>query len=74
MASTQALVPGEQGLLLDLGTPVRVRGLDRGLERTWLSDGAWIDVKRHWVDGADSVFTALVDGVEWRHESRPMQQ
>src|SRR6478609_6054161 len=62
----------EQGLLLDLATPVRIRSLDEGVERRWLSGGAWIDVRRHWIDGADSVFTALADGVDWRSERRPM--
>jgi len=62
----------EQGLLLDLGTPVRIRDLDGAVERRRLSDGAWIDLRRHWVDGADSVFAALGDGVDWRSERRPM--
>ena len=64
----------EQGVLLDLGTPPALGPLGKWVRRTELSDGAWIDVRRGWVGGADSVFTSLVDDVAWRHESRRMYE
>src|SRR5690242_9956308 len=50
---------------------VQVPALDR-VERTPLSRGAWIDVRRNWVPGADAVFEALVSEVPWRAERRQM--
>lgn len=41
-------------------------------ERTTLSRGAWIDVRRNWVGGADEIFEALVSRVPWRAEQRQM--
>ncbi len=41
-------------------------------ERTTLSDGAWIDVQRNWLAGADDVFATMVSGVPWRAEKRQM--
>jgi alkylated DNA repair dioxygenase AlkB len=43
-----------------------------GLERTTLSDGAWIDVLPGWVRGADELFARLVREIPWRAESREM--
>jgi alkylated DNA repair dioxygenase AlkB len=37
-----------------------------------LTRGAWVDVRRDWVTGADEVFAALVSGVPWRAERRQM--
>ncbi|MCW2833279.1 MAG: DNA-N1-methyladenine dioxygenase [Nocardioides sp.] len=41
-------------------------------ERTTLSDGAWIDVQRNWLAGADDVFATMVSDVPWRAEQRQM--
>ena len=41
-------------------------------ERRVLSDGAWIDVQRDWLDSPDDVFAALVERVPWRSERREM--
>lgn len=41
-------------------------------ERTLLSHGAWLDVQRNWLAGADDVFAALVSQVPWRAERRAM--
>lgn len=41
-------------------------------ERTHLSDGAWIDVQRDWLDTPDEVFTALMRRVPWHSERREM--
>lgn len=65
-------LPAEQGVLLELDAPARLRPLAQGVERIELTDGAWVDVRRRWISGADAVFSALVDVVAWRHESRTM--
>jgi alkylated DNA repair dioxygenase AlkB len=36
------------------------------VERVHLDDGAWVDVARGWLVGADTLFAALHDGVAWR--------
>jgi alkylated DNA repair dioxygenase AlkB len=41
-------------------------------ERRLLSDGAWIDVQRDWLEAPDEVFAALVERVPWRSERREM--
>ena len=59
-----------QASLLDaVGEPVvgRLRPT-----RTALSDGAWIDVQRGWLAGADVLFERLRDAVPWRGERRQM--
>ena len=43
-----------------------------GVERRTLSRGAWIDVARGFLPGADDVFTTLVAQVPWRAEKRTM--
>ena len=40
--------------------------------RTGLSRGAWIDLRRGWVSGADLLFERLVRDVRWRAERRQM--
>jgi alkylated DNA repair dioxygenase AlkB len=42
--------------------------------RTELSDGAWIDVQRRWLRGADVLFERLRDSVPWRGERRQMYE
>lgn len=41
-------------------------------QRRLLSDGAWVDVQRNWLAGADDVFSTLVEEVPWRAERRQM--
>ena len=41
-------------------------------ERTLLSHGAWLDVQRNWLAGADDVFATMVSQVPWRAERRQM--
>jgi len=43
-----------------------------GVERRVLTRGAWVDVRRNWLPGADDVFTCLVADVPWRAERRQM--
>jgi len=41
-------------------------------ERTTLTQGAWLDVQRNWLAGADNVFATMVADVPWRAEQRQM--
>ena len=38
---------------------------DTAFERVELGDGAWVDVAREWLHGADELFVHLRDNVEW---------
>ena len=62
---------GLQGSLLDLADEVVVHPL-RGVRRTHLGHGAWVDVMTGWVGGADELYTALRHDVPWRAERRQM--
>jgi alkylated DNA repair dioxygenase AlkB len=42
------------------------------IERTPLTEGAWIDIARGWLPDADEVFDRLVGEVPWRAERRTM--
>jgi alkylated DNA repair dioxygenase AlkB len=61
-----------QASLLDWGSSVEVGALAGEVRRTELSDGAWIDVRPRWVQGADTLFEHLRGAVPWRAERRPM--
>jgi alkylated DNA repair dioxygenase AlkB len=63
-----------QGSLLDLAEDVRVGPLGLAVQRTTLARGAWIDVRRGWISGADVLFGRLQRGVPWRAERRPMYE
>src|SRR5688572_5987387 len=54
-----------------VATSPGVRPLD-GAERTILTRGAWVDVLRNFVVGADDVLERLVADVPWRAQRRPM--
>ena len=41
-------------------------------ERTQLDDDSWIDIARDWLLGADTLFDALVAGVDWKQGRRRM--
>ena len=47
-------------------------GASHGVQRTTLTRGAWVDVLRNFVVGADDVLARLVADVPWRAERRPM--
>lgn len=47
-------------------------GALRGVRRTRLSHGAWIDLLPGWLTGADVLFERLAADVPWRAERRPM--
>lgn len=62
-----------------LFAPEPPAGSDAGLplaplapERTSLAHGAWLDVQRNWLAGADDVFATMVSRVPWRAERRQM--
>jgi alkylated DNA repair dioxygenase AlkB len=42
------------------------------VERTRLTRGAWVDVAREWMRGADLLFERLAEEVPWRAERRQM--
>jgi alkylated DNA repair dioxygenase AlkB len=66
------VVIGFQPSLLDLDEEVRIGPLGAAVERTHLSGGAWLDVRRGWLTGADALFQRLLDVVPWRAERRQM--
>jgi alkylated DNA repair dioxygenase AlkB len=63
-----------QGTLFDTALETGVPAL-AGLApsvRHGLTRGAWVDVRRDWVTGADEVLARLVGDVPWRAERRQM--
>ncbi|MEV7499476.1 alpha-ketoglutarate-dependent dioxygenase AlkB [Streptomyces sp. NPDC093018] len=60
-----------QGSLFDQTDELRLGAL-RGLRRTVLGAGAWIDVLPGWLTGADALFERLAAEVPWRAERRKM--
>ncbi|MFG2820471.1 alpha-ketoglutarate-dependent dioxygenase AlkB [Kitasatospora sp. NPDC048365] len=60
-----------QGSLFDAAGEVGLGPL-RGVRRTVLGDGAWIDVLPGWLGGADALFECLAAEVPWRAERREM--
>lgn len=61
-----------QASLLDIAAPLALGLLDAGLERTELTAGAWIDVRRGWIEGSGALFEFLRDELPWRAEQREM--
>jgi alkylated DNA repair dioxygenase AlkB len=61
-----------QGTLLDLDSEPKPLPLDDALDRMALSNGAWIELRRQWITGADALFAKLVDVVPWLVERRFM--
>ncbi|MFL6053008.1 MAG: alpha-ketoglutarate-dependent dioxygenase AlkB [Actinoallomurus sp.] len=61
-----------QASLLDYDDEIGVRPLCSSVHRTPLDRGAWIDVRRGWVTGADTLFERLRDVVPWHAERRHM--
>jgi len=44
------------------------------LERTALSDDAWIDYAPGWLSGHDALFSSMSEAVRWRKEKRTMYE
>jgi alkylated DNA repair dioxygenase AlkB len=61
-----------QGSLLDGDAGPQVAELGHTVQRTELSQGAWVDVRPGWVTGADGLFLRLQAEVPWRAERREM--
>lgn len=61
-----------QGSLFATGREAGPRPLGVGAERTALADGAWVDLRRSWVEGADDLFVRLMGSVPWRAGQRTM--
>ncbi|MFG2400959.1 alpha-ketoglutarate-dependent dioxygenase AlkB [Streptomyces lydicus] len=62
-----------QGSLFDQTEDIRLGPL-RGLRRTTLGDGAWIDLLPGWLTGADALFLRLASEVPWQAERRQMYE
>jgi alkylated DNA repair dioxygenase AlkB len=58
--------------LLDQSVEPDVAPLAHHVHRTTLSHGAWVDIRRGWVTGADTLFERLVARVAWQAERRRM--
>jgi alkylated DNA repair dioxygenase AlkB len=65
-------VPAFQASLLDTVEEIGLRPLDSLVERTVLGQGAWVDLRRGWVTGADALFELLAEQVPWQSERRRM--
>jgi alkylated DNA repair dioxygenase AlkB len=63
---------GYQGSMLDALSNEGPGELGDTVCRTELTSGAWIDVRRSWMGGADALFDRLAAAVPWRSERRPM--
>ncbi|MFK0253858.1 alpha-ketoglutarate-dependent dioxygenase AlkB [Streptomyces sp. NPDC090445] len=72
MRTIQGL-PALQGSLFDQGDEIRLGPL-RGLQRTPLGAGAWVDHLPGWLSGADTLFERLAACVPWRAERRQMYE
>jgi alkylated DNA repair dioxygenase AlkB len=71
-AYTYGMTEAFQASLLDVAAdPVPGR---LAPTRTRLGAGAWIDVQRGWLSGADTLFERLRAGVPWRAERRKMYE
>jgi alkylated DNA repair dioxygenase AlkB len=63
-----------QGSLLDIADEIAIGGLGVAVQRAQLSHGAWVDLRRDWIGGADVLFERLLRAVPWRAERRPMYE
>jgi alkylated DNA repair dioxygenase AlkB len=61
-----------QGSLFDTVDEVGLRPLGPAVQRTELTNGAWIDLRSGWVTGADELFSRLARVVPWQAERRHM--
>jgi len=61
-----------QPSMFDLADEARLTPLAGRMERTDLSEGAWVDRLPGWLAGSDEVLDALLTKVPWRAERRQM--
>jgi alkylated DNA repair dioxygenase AlkB len=67
-----SLQPSLFGAGSDDAGPERAPALAGSVQRTLLSDGAWIDLRRGWLPHADAIFEQLAGTVQWYAERRQM--
>jgi alkylated DNA repair dioxygenase AlkB len=72
MYYTRRMTAVFQASLLDADEETTPGPLGVTVRRTALRDGAWIDVRRGWLRGADALFDRLLTRVPWRAERRQM--
>jgi alkylated DNA repair dioxygenase AlkB len=65
-------MPSIQSSLFPVTTKVGFGALGSAVDRTVLSDGAWIDIRREWLAGAEELFERLRRIVPWQEERRWM--
>jgi alkylated DNA repair dioxygenase AlkB len=70
--ATAPPAPLLQPSLLDLQADPTLGELGDGIGRRSLAHGAWVDLRRGWLSGADALFDALVAHVPWHEERRRM--
>jgi alkylated DNA repair dioxygenase AlkB len=58
----------------DLADDIALGSLGATVSRQQLSAGAWLDVRRGWLSGADALFDLLSGSVPWQAEQREMYQ
>jgi alkylated DNA repair dioxygenase AlkB len=54
--------------------PIGPASLDEDVEHHDLGDGAWVDLRRSWMAGADRLFDRLDGIVPWQEEERVMYE
>ncbi len=74
MAVAQQVSPLQQASLFSIDDDITPRALGDSVERVHLSRGAWVDIRRNWITGADALFDDLVIQVPWRAERRAMYE
>nr|WP_041451079.1 alpha-ketoglutarate-dependent dioxygenase AlkB [Hoyosella subflava] len=66
------MFPSHQVSLFDIGTGgPRIGGL-AGMQRTELTEGAWVDTCPNWISGSEALFADLIEHVPWHAERRKM--
>ncbi|QNK83045.1 alpha-ketoglutarate-dependent dioxygenase AlkB [Nakamurella sp. PAMC28650] len=66
------MIRSYQPSMFDVGQHPELTVLAGRVERTQLTDGAWVDRLPAWLQGSDEVLDALLDTVPWRAERRQM--
>jgi alkylated DNA repair dioxygenase AlkB len=74
VCDTGRMITAYQSSLLTADVDVAPTDLGATVRRTHLSHGAWVDVRRDWINGADTLFEELVVRVAWRAERRQMYE
>ncbi|MCW4354226.1 alpha-ketoglutarate-dependent dioxygenase AlkB [Hoyosella sp. YIM 151337] len=68
------MFPSHQASLFDVCTAEPSIGDLAGIQRTALTDGAWVDRCPNWITGSEVLFDDLVAHVPWRVERRRMYE